>query len=110
MALTRKQLEALASNPEKTTIRVWDGGGLYAQVSPQGVISFAMKYRERGKERRAGFGRFPAVSLEEARKKAREIRVKLDRKEAVPNPRAAQISTFKDAANEWLRVNESRLK
>lgn len=109
MALTKKLLESLFNVPSEKARRIWDGGGLYAVVSPQGVISFAVKFRRDGKERREGLGRWPSVSLEEARKKVREIRVALDRNEIPRSRRTANISTFDDAAQEWMRVNSSRL-
>ena len=105
--LTTKQLEVLNGKPGDRR-RIWDSGGLYVDISPNGVISFAMKYRRDGKERREGFGRFPAVKLDEARKKAREIRVALDRKQLPPRG-GGDLVTFEDAATEWMKVNDSRL-
>lgn len=108
-ALTEKKLQVLAQQESKTSRREWDGGGLYADISPRGVVSFAMKYRRDGKERREGFGKWPSVSLAEARRKSREVRVSLDRGEA-PNAARGQVTTFKQAADEWINVNDSRLK
>ena len=55
--------------------RLHDGDGLFAQVSPRGVVSWWVKYRREGKDTRQGLGRYPAVTLLEARRKAEELRI-----------------------------------
>jgi integrase len=48
--------------------------GLTVRVTPNGVKSWAIRYRLKGSEqRRVSFGTYPAVSLREARRRAREI-------------------------------------
>jgi integrase len=103
-ALTEKKLQLLSQQTANVARREWDGNGLYADVSPNGVISFAMKFRRDGKERREGIGRWPSVTLVEARKRARGIRVSLDRGEA---PKAD--STFKEAADKWTKDHKGEL-
>lgn len=49
--------------------RLFDGGGLYIEVTPAGSKLWRMKYLIDGKERRLSFGRFPEVSIREARNK-----------------------------------------
>ena len=46
--------------------------GLSVRVSPQGPKSFSLLYRIGGRNRRLTLGRYPIVSLSEARKRARE--------------------------------------
>ncbi len=121
--LTERELARLAAETTSDKVRrVWDGGdGLYAQVSPQGVISFWMKYRfrepgsERSKERADGIGRWGKdaakgqITLSVARARAREIRVALHkgldprRIETKPEP-AVKPMTFEEAAKQWLEV------
>lgn len=48
--------------------------GLMLQVTPTGARSWVLRLRVGGKRREAGLGGFPAVTLEEARFKAREKR------------------------------------
>ena len=108
MALTKKELETLSREKADKIRRLWDGNGLYAQVSPNGVISFAMKYRFGGEERRVGLGKWPALSLEDARRKVRQLRAALDRKEPLPTDQP-KGRTFTEAADEWIKVERKTL-
>lgn len=104
--LTEKRLKELSEERFPKARRIWDGDGLYAEVSPKGAISFAIKYRYKGKDRREGLGKWDAVSLAEARRKVRQIRAALDRKEPPPSVPKGSIATFADAVAEWKRVNQ----
>lgn len=50
-------------------IRMFDGGGLYLEVSPAGGKLWRMKYRFSRKEKLLSFGSYPNVSIEEARQR-----------------------------------------
>lgn len=55
--------------------KLFDGGGLFLQVNPTGGKYWKMKYRkDDGKEGLLTFGRYPAVTLEQARKKREEAK------------------------------------
>src|SRR3954454_6239177 len=56
--------------------RFGDGGGLYAQLTPNGGRSWVFRYTLRGRERESwmGLGALAAYSLEEARERARKAR------------------------------------
>ena len=47
--------------------KLFDGGGLYLEVTPAGGKIFRLKYRIDGKEKTLTIGKYPAVSLSEAR-------------------------------------------
>ena len=47
--------------------RLFDGGGLYLEVSPSGAKYWRQKYRYSGKEKRLAHGVFPDISLKQAR-------------------------------------------
>ena len=49
--------------------RIFDGGGLYLEVTPAGGKYWRLKYRFNQKEKRLALGVYPAVSLAEAREK-----------------------------------------
>lgn len=101
-ALTEAKLRAL--RPDGRMHRLWDGAeGLYAQVSPTGVVAWIVKLREGGKERRVGLGRWPDVSVATARRKAKALRVDLSRGAALPAP--AEAATFKAVAEDWYSTN-----
>lgn len=56
--------------PLKKVQRVFDGSGLYLEVSPSGGKWWRFKYRFLGKEKRISVGVYPDVGL----RKARELR------------------------------------
>lgn len=53
--------------PSIKPVRMFDGGGLYVEVSPTGGKWWRFKYRFDGKEKRLSLGVYPDVSLKEAR-------------------------------------------
>lgn len=65
MALTANQVET-AKLKEKSH-KLFDGGGLYLEVTAKGSRYWRMKYRFGGKEKRFAFGVFSIVTLAEAR-------------------------------------------
>ncbi len=68
---TVKSIEAI--KPDASRKEIPDGGlqGLYLIVQPTGVKSWAVRYRHAGKPRKMTLGGFPAISLGDAREKAR---------------------------------------
>jgi integrase len=101
LELNEKTLKAISSGKLDFAGRIFGGRGLFAEVSPRGTVSFAIKFRRDGKERREGLGRWPQVSVDEAYRKA----VNFDR-EASP---AASTTTFGEAADEWAKAHEGKL-
>jgi integrase len=55
------------AKPGGKPLRLFDGGGLYLEVSPTGGKWWRLKYRFDGKEKRLSLGVYPAVSLKGAR-------------------------------------------
>lgn len=101
LPLTTKTLEAVTSGKVVFAGRIFGGGGLFAEVSPKGTVSFALKYRRDGKERRQGLGKWPDVTLDDAKRKA----VNFDR-ETVSR---TTTTTFKEAADDWLKLHRRSL-
>lgn len=56
-----------------------DGHGLYLQITPAGVKSWIFRYSRSGQGHSMGLGPTHCVSLDDARKRAREMRVLLDK-------------------------------
>ena len=52
-----------------------DERGLHLSVFPSGLKSWQMRYRIKGKERTASLGKYPEVSLAEAREKREQVRI-----------------------------------
>ncbi|ELP2457966.1 DUF4102 domain-containing protein, partial [Salmonella enterica] len=72
MMLNARKVEA-AKGKEKS-YKLFDGGGLYLQVEPNGSRYWRMKYRFAGKEKRLSFGVYPTVTLADARQKREDAK------------------------------------
>jgi integrase len=57
------------AKPTDKTQRLFDGGGLYLEITPAGGKLWRQKYRFGGKEKRLAHGTYPEVSLAEARER-----------------------------------------
>src|SRR4051812_39100974 len=58
-------------------IKLFDGGGLYLEVSPAGGKWWRYKYRFESKEKRLSLGVYPDVNLKTARERHSEARRQL---------------------------------
>lgn len=91
--------------PGERPRKVADGDGLYLLVQPNGSKLWRMNYREGGKQKTLSFGKYPFVSLSDARAKhaaaRRNLYLGLD-----PNHIAAptEVPTFESVGREWLRM------
>jgi integrase len=92
------------------TIRLWDGRGMYLEISPKGGKWWRRKYWFEGRERRMSLGVYPDVSLADAREKREDARRKvaagidpgeLRKAEAVALIESTE-NTFEAIAREWF--------
>ncbi len=60
--------------PKDRPYKKFDGGGLYLEVMPNGNKLWRVKYYFHGKEKRVSLGKYPIVTLAEAREKRMEAR------------------------------------
>ncbi len=67
-----------ALKPAAKPYKVADGKGLYVLVQPSGALLWRLKFRFRGIEKKLSLGRFPDVSLQDARKLRDEARKKIE--------------------------------
>ncbi|WP_234893158.1 Arm DNA-binding domain-containing protein [Sphingobium yanoikuyae] len=96
-----KELEVRYASRRSKDYKLGDGGGLYLLVRPTGSRLWRMKYRFDGKEKLLSFGRYPEVTLAEARLRRAEAKLALARGED-PGPRAASpVTCFEAAARAW---------
>ena len=58
-----------SAKPQAKSVKMFDGGGLYLEVSPAGGKWWRWKYRFAGKEKRLSLGVYPDVKLKAARAK-----------------------------------------
>ena len=96
--------------PDKARLRLTDSGGLYLEVAVNGSKRWFWKYRLDGKEKRLALGRYPDVSLKDART-ARDVARLSQRagKDPVQERAAARAlvrvsnaNNFAAIANEWF--------
>jgi integrase len=62
------------AKPSEKPIRLFDGGGLYLEISPAGGKWWRLKYRFAGKEKRLSLGVYPEIGLKEARDRRDEAK------------------------------------
>ncbi|MDH0353812.1 integrase arm-type DNA-binding domain-containing protein, partial [Morganella sp. GD04133] len=114
MTLTARQVET--AKPKEKSYKLFDGGGLYLEVTAKGSRYWRMKYRFGGKEKRLAFGVFPAVTLAEAREMRNQAKKVLaaggDPGEVKKEEKAIQKlstgNTFEAIAREWHRSKADR--
>ena len=74
MPLNDRQIKNAKPTGTGKKAKLFDGGGLYLEVTPAGGKIFRLKYRIDGKEKTLTIGKYPAVSLSEARQAAENAR------------------------------------
>ena len=98
------------AKPRAKPFKLFDGGGLYLEVSPPGGKWWRLKYRFGDKEKRFSLGVYPDVSLKDARERrdaarkllANEIDPSQNRK-ALRSARAdLAANSFELVAREWF--------
>lgn len=95
-----------ADNPQK----LFDGGGLFLLVTPNGGKWWRLKYRYAGKEKLLSIGTYPEVSLKDARERREEARKHIAngddpsalKQQTKINMRINATNTFKAVADEWM--------
>ncbi len=96
-----------AAKPQVKASKLFDGGGLYLEVSPAGGKWWRWKYRYGGKEKRLSLGVYPDVSLKSSREKRDAARQQLaagiDPGQARKAAKLAQAGaeSFEAIAREW---------
>jgi integrase len=88
---------------------MFDGGGLYLEVSPAGGRLWRLKYRFDGKEKRLSLGTYPDVGLKDARERRDQARKLLangidpaENRKALKAAREDAVSnSFEVIAREW---------
>lgn len=115
MRFTRKNLSALVLPPGKPYAIFWDTelAGFGIRLNPTGRV-WVVQYRVAGKTRRETIGRIEAVSIEVARKRARDIlaAVQLGRDPRAEKAaaKAQQALVFKSLVDRYLKGAVERLK
>lgn len=109
MPLTDAAIRAAKPQADKT-LKLTDGGGLQLWIAPSGGKLWRLAYRFDGKQKKASFGAWPAVSLKEARRLRDEAKVLLasgidpgqQKKVEKANTALSRASTFSAVASELI--------
>lgn len=118
MPLNDRQIKNAKPTDTGKKAKLFDGGGLYLEVTPAGGKIFRLKYRIDGKEKTLTIGKYPAVSLSEARQAAENARRLLSdgqdpaaaKQQAKQERRAALLNTFAALTRRWHADNLHRWK
>ena len=99
--------------PTEKTQRLFDGAGLYLEISPAGGKWWRFKYRFEGKEKRLSLGTYPDVGLKDAREHRDGLRRQLangvdpgiNRKMQKEARAQRAADSFETIAREWYSMN-----
>lgn len=91
---TDVQLRAL--KPAAKAYRRADGGGLYIRVTPAGNRLWRLNYRFNGKQKTLCFGRYPDVTLADARARREAAKLRL-RQGKDPSAKAEKAATLQES-------------
>jgi integrase len=104
------------AKPQKKSIKLTDGGGLYLEVTPSGGKHWRYRYRLDGKESLFSLGEYPDVKAAEARRLKDEARLLV--KQGINPAQQRKIdkiakqyeraTTFEAVASEWYESISSK--
>jgi integrase len=98
-------LKVRNAKTRETPYRLADGGNLYLFVTPTGVRSWQLRYRFQDRPQTATLGKWPAMSLAEARDEAEKKRTLAVRGEHLTQVKhAAKLKRSADRANTFEKV------
>jgi integrase len=98
------------AKPDAKPLKLFDGGGLFLLLNPNGSKWWRLKYRFDGKEKLLSLGTYPEVSLKKAREKRDEAREQLaaginpseHRKARYAAKADRAANSFEVVAREWF--------
>ena len=112
--LTELHIKNVKAPIDRSQVDLWDASllGFSLRVTSRGTKTFSVKCRNAsGKEQRVKLGRYPEISLADARKLALETKVQIVKGESLPVVivvRQAPVVTLTALAEEFLRRHASK--
>ncbi|MBF0503300.1 MAG: DUF4102 domain-containing protein [Candidatus Riflebacteria bacterium] len=105
------------AKPGSKAFKIFDGGGLFLLITPQGSKYWRWKYRFAGKEKLLALGVYPEVGLKEAREKKDQARKLLaGGVDPAENRKAVKAATLDRASNsfevlaiEWITKHSKEI-
>jgi integrase len=105
--------EIRSARPREKAYKLFDGGGLYIEITPTGGKLWRLKFRHDGRENRLALGAHPDTTLKLARERRDDARRLLaagvdpsGRRQA---EKLATSNTFEAIAREWLALQQKKL-
>lgn len=102
---------------DKKNCKIYDGDGLYLKIAKNGNKFFYFRYTINYRERHMSLGRYPNLSLLEARKRCIELRYKIFKGIDPLEERKTKFSSYKvkeedfaTIAREWYELNRLKWK
>ncbi len=116
--LTTAFVASVKADPEGKAVRHADGGNLYLRISDKGTKSWLFRYRYHGKQRELRLGKYPSVTLAEARRRRNEVESQIEagmdpsavRRGRVSAQRANELNSFKAVAMKWFEIHQKNTK
>lgn len=109
------ELACKNANPREKPYKLTDAGSLYLYVAPTGSKTWRWKYRIGGKEKLLSIGRYPSISLKEARRQRDTARAQLasgsdpaaQKQEAKKATQHQHETRFEAVARHWHKLKSS---
>jgi integrase len=102
-----------AAKPREKAYKLFDGFGVYLEVTPTGSKLWRLKYRHDGRENRLALGAHLDTSLQQARERRDDARrllaAGIDPSSQRQAEKLATANTFEAVAREWLPLQEKKL-
>ncbi|TSA45991.1 MAG: DUF4102 domain-containing protein [Deltaproteobacteria bacterium] len=106
MALSDTKIRGVKTADKQ--VKLFDGGGLFLLVTPQGGKLWRLKYRHEGKEKLLSLGAYPEISLADARERRDKARKQLANgidpgavRKAQKQAETEETETFEVISREW---------
>lgn len=111
-------LQIKRAKPKEKSYKLSDGNGLFLLITPSGGKLWRWKYRFNGQEKSLSIGKYPQISLVQARQEAEIARKQLAngispadaKQEAKAQQKTAQMNCFENVARDWHSKNINRWK
>lgn len=107
------EAEVRNAQPSEKSRKIFDGGGLYLEVAPNGSRWWRLKYRIDGVEKRLSLGVYPDITLKRARERRQEARrliaEGIDPSAQRKAEKAAVQDTFEALAREYFDVKREAM-
>ena len=94
---------AKSAKPKEKPYRLHDERGLYLRVDPNGAKYWILRYWQDGREHQKSLGRYPVLSLREAREKRDALHNARARGDDIRTSRR-ECPVFEDVVSDWLKV------